>query len=453
MSLKSINPATGKIIDEYQKYSDNYVSSLVDDVSNDFLIWKDISFDSRKNILFLIAKKLKSDIEIHSSMISNEMGKPIVESRAEILKCIWVIEYYAEKAENFLEKEIIDSDYAESYVQYDPLGVIFGIMPWNFPYWQVFRFIAPSLMAGNVCILKHASNVSGCALLIEKLVNECSPYPNIFKTLLISSSQVANVISNNKVKAVTLTGSEYAGSQVAMKAGKEIKKTVLELGGSDSFIVLDDADVELAAKTAVIARFLNTGQSCIAAKRFFIHNKVYDSFINKVKNIITSLKVGDPLLDETQIGPLAKPEFVDEIHELVEASIKKGARCLLGGKKKDSYYYPTLLVDVDESMDVFNCETFGPVFCVTKINNSKEAIKLANNSEYGLGGSVWTSDIEKGKEIASKIETGAVFINDMTKSDPRLPFGGVKKSGYGIELSKYGIREFVNMKTVAINNY
>ena len=453
MSLKSINPATGEIISEYQKYSDNYVYSIIDDVSNDFLIWKNISFDDRKNILIAIGEKLKSDIEIHSKMISIEMGKPIMESRAEVLKCIWVIEYYAENAEKFLEKEIIKSDYAESYVQYDPLGIIFGVMPWNFPYWQVFRFIAPSLMAGNVCILKHASNVSGCALLIEKLVNDCSPYSNIFKTLLISSSQVANVISHNKVKAVTLTGSEYAGSQVAMKAGEEIKKTVLELGGSDSYIVLDDADIELAAKTAVIARFLNTGQSCIAAKRFFVHDKVYDDFVIKVKNIITSLKMGDPLLDETQIGPLAKPEFVDEIHELVEASIKKGARCLLGGKKKDSYYYPTLLVDVDESMDVFNYETFGPVFCVIKINNSKEAIKLANNSEYGLGGSVWTSNIEKGKEIASKIETGAVFINDMTKSDPRLPFGGVKKSGYGIELSKYGIREFVNMKTVVINNY
>jgi len=453
MSLKSINPATGEIINEYQKYSDNYVCSIIDDVSNDFLIWKNISFDDRKNILISIGEKLKSDIEIHSKMISIEMGKPIMESRAEVLKCIWVIEYYAENAKKFLEKEIIKSNYAESYVQYDPLGIIFGVMPWNFPYWQVFRFIAPSLMAGNVCILKHASNVSGCALLIEKLVNNCSPYSNIFKTLLISSSQVANVISHNKVKAVTLTGSEYAGSQVAMKAGEEIKKTVLELGGSDSYIVLDDADIELAAKTAVIARFLNTGQSCIAAKRFFVHDKVYDTFIAKVRNIITSLKMGDPLLDETQIGPLAKPEFADEIHELVKASIKKGARCLLGGKKKDSYYYPTLLVDVDESMDVFNCETFGPVFCVIKINNSKEAIKLSNNSEYGLGGSVWTSDIEKGKEIASKIETGAVFINDMTKSDPRLPFGGVKKSGYGIELSKYGIREFVNMKTVAINNY
>ena len=451
MSLKSINPATGKTINEYQEYSNSDVNSIINNVSNEFFIWKNISFDERKNILLLIADKMKSNIDTHSKMISIEMGKPIVESRAEILKCIWVIEYYAKNAEKFLDKEIINSDYKESYIQYDPLGIVFGIMPWNFPYWQVFRFIAPSLMAGNVCILKHASNVSGCALLIEELVNDCSPYKNIFKTLLISSSKVENVICNSKVKAVTLTGSEQAGSQVAMKAGEQIKKTVLELGGSDSYIVLDDANLELSAKTAVIARFLNTGQSCIAAKRFFVHNKVYDSFIEKVKNIIVDLKVGDPLLEETQIGPLAKPEFVNEVDELVKSSIKKGARCLVGGKKKNSYYYPTLLVDVDQSMDVFKYETFGPVFCIVRINNVEEAIKLANNSDYGLGGSVWTSSIEKGKEVASKIETGAVFINDMTKSDPRLPFGGVKKSGYGVELSKYGIREFVNMKTVVVN--
>ena len=451
MSLKSINPATGKTINEYQEYSNSDVNSIINNVSNEFFIWKNISFDERKNILLLIGDKMKSNIDTHSKMISIEMGKPIVESRAEILKCIWVIEYYAKNAEKFLDKEIINSDYTESYIQYDPLGIVFGIMPWNFPYWQVFRFIAPSLMAGNVCILKHASNVSGCALLIEELVNDCSPYKNIFKTLLISSSKVENVICNSKVKAVTLTGSEQAGSQVAMKAGEQIKKTVLELGGSDSYIVLDDANLELSAKTAVIARFLNTGQSCIAAKRFFVHNKVYDSFIEKVKNIIIDLKVGDPLLEETQIGPLAKPEFVNEVDELVKSSVKKGARCLVGGKKKNSYYYPTLLVDVDQSMDVFKYETFGPVFCIVRINNVEEAIKLANNSDYGLGGSVWTSSREKCKEVASKIETGAVFINDMTKSDPRLPFGGVKKSGYGVELSKYGIREFVNMKTVVVN--
>ena len=453
MSLKSINPVTGILIDEYQIYSDNKVNSIIDNVSNDFLVWKDVSFNERQKILMSVAKKMKSDIDIHSKMISLEMGKPIVESRAEILKCVWVIEYYADNAENFLEKEIIKSDYSESYVQYDPLGVVFGVMPWNFPYWQVFRFIAPSLMAGNVCVLKHASNVSGCALLIEKLFNDCNPYLNIFKTLLISSSQVASVISNNKVKAVTLTGSEYAGSQVAMKAGEEIKKTVLELGGSDSYIVLEDADIDLASKTAVIARFLNTGQSCIAAKRFFVHENIYDDFVNKVKKIISELRIGDPLLEDTQIGPLAKPEFIDEIDSLVQSSIKKGAKCLLGGKKDKSYYHPTLLIDVDESMEVFSCETFGPVFCVLKIKNANEAIRLANNSEYGLGGSIWTSNIDKAKKIASQIETGAVFINDMTKSDPRLPFGGVKKSGYGVELSKYGIREFVNMKTVAINNY
>ena len=452
MNLKSINPVTCKLINEYETYSEQKINLIIEDVSIDFSIWKDISFNKRRDFLLSVANKLKSEINIHSKMISLEMGKPITESKLEVLKSVWVLEYYAQNAEKFLKNELIDSDFSESFIQYDPLGIVFGIMPWNFPYWQVFRFIAPSLMAGNVCILKHASNVSGCALLIEKLIKECCPYPNVFKTLLISSSQVASVISNNAVKAVTLTGSEYAGSQVAMQAGKEIKKTVLELGGSDCFIVLEDADIQKAAKTAVAARFLNTGQSCIAAKRFLIHDKIHDSFVAKVESLIKNLKVGDPLLDETQIGPLAKIEFIDEIDRLVQSSIKKGAKCICGGKKKDSYYYPTLLINVNEKMDVFNYETFGPIFCVTRIKSVEEAIRLANNSDYGLGGSVWTSNSENGKKIANKIETGAVFINDMTKSDPRLPFGGVKKSGYGIELSKYGIREFVNMKTVVVNN-
>jgi len=452
MNLKSINPATRKLINEYETYSEQKINLILEDVSIDFSFWKGLSFNKRKDFLLSVSNKLKSEINIHSKMISIEMGKPITESKLEVLKSVWVLEYYAQNAEKFLKNELIDSDFSESFIQYDPIGIVFGIMPWNFPYWQVFRFIAPSLMAGNVCILKHASNVSGCALLIEKLIKECCPYPNIFRTLIISSSQVSGVISNNKVKAVTLTGSEYAGSQVAMKAGQEIKKTVLELGGSDCFIVLEDADVEKAAKTAVAARFLNTGQSCIAAKRFLVHDKIHDTFVAKVEILIKNLNMGNPLLDETQIGPLAKIEFVDEIDRLVQSSIKKGAKCILGGKKNDSYYYPTLLINIDERMDVFNYETFGPVFCVMRINSVDEAIRLANNSDYGLGGSVWTSDTEKGKKIANKIETGAVFINDMTKSDPRLPFGGVKKSGYGIELSKYGIREFVNMKTVVVNN-
>ena len=452
MKIKSINPADNSIINEYNLHSDQAVNKMIDQSNQDFLVWRTLSFDDRREILLKIAQKLSDDVEKHATMISLEMGKPIKESRAEILKCVWVIEYYAENASEFLKPETIKSDYLDSYIQYDPIGIVLGVMPWNFPYWQVFRFVAPSLMAGNTCVLKHASNVSGCAILIEKLINSVSDYKSIFKTLLISSSQVENVIKNPHIKAVTLTGSEYAGSQVAMRAGKEIKKTVLELGGSDCFIVLDDADIDMAAKTAILARFLNSGQSCIAGKRFLVHENIYDDFIEKVKNRIEKLKMGDPLLEETDIGPLAKTKFSEELDVLVQSSIQKGAKCLLGGKMKDAFYEPTLLIDIDLNMDVFTCETFGPVFCVSKISSTKEAIKIANNSEYGLGGSVWTKDIEKAKQIATEIETGAVFINDMTKSDPRLPFGGIKKSGYGIELSKYGIREFVNMKTIAINN-
>ena len=452
MKIKSINPANNSIIKEYNSYSDQTVNDMISQSNQDFLAWRTLSFEHRKDILLKIAQKLKTDINKHAKMISLEMGKPIKESKAEILKCVWVIEYYAKNASEFLKPETIKSDYSDSYIQYDPIGIVLGVMPWNFPYWQVFRFIAPSLMAGNTCVLKHASNVSGCAILIEELINSVSDYKSIFKTLLISSSQVENVIKNPYIKAVTLTGSEYAGSEVAMRAGKEIKKTVLELGGSDCFIVLEDADVDMAAKTAILARFLNSGQSCIAGKRFLVHEHIYDDFIEKVKNRIEKLKMGDPLLEETDIGPLAKIKFSEELDVLVQSSIQKGAKCLLGGKMKEAFYQPTLLIDVDEEMDVFTCETFGPVFCISKISSAEQAIKIANNSEYGLGGSIWTKNIEKGKQLATQIETGAVFINDMTKSDPRLPFGGVKKSGYGIELSKYGIREFVNMKTVAINN-
>ena len=451
MILKSINPLTGKKIKEYKCFSEDKVNSLINNVDDNYQLWKNISIDKRAEILLSIGKKLKSELDIHSKMISTEMGKPITESRAEVLKCIWVIEFYVQNAKKFLENEYIDTEYDESFIQYEPLGIIFGVMPWNFPYWQVFRFIVPSLMAGNVCIVKHAPNVSGCALLIEKLFDENLIYKNIFKVLLVSESEVSRIISNVKVSAVTMTGSENAGSQVAMKSGQEIKKTVLELGGSDSFIVLEDANVDIASEIAIKSRFFNSGQSCIAAKRFLVHKDIYDIFIKKIKKSILDLKMGDPLLKETDIGPLAKVEFVDKLDEFVKSSIKKGAKCLIGGKKKDCFYYPTLLVDVDETMDVFNHETFGPIFCVIKINNTEEAIKISNNSIYGLGGSIWTSDLQKGKEIASKIESGAVFINDMTKSDPRLPFGGIKKSGFGKELSVYGIKEFVNMKTITVS--
>tara|TARA_B100000579_G_C22847920_1_gene865542 strand:- start:4911 stop:6263 length:1353 start_codon:yes stop_codon:yes gene_type:complete len=448
--IRSINPSTGNIIKEYDLYSDDSILAIIKDVNQEYLLWKKVSFSDRAKVLFNISDSLKSDIEKHAKMISLEMGKPIVESRQEIEKCIWVLRYFAENSEEFLKSESIKTDYKESYIQHDPLGIIFGVMPWNFPYWQVLRFIAPVLMSGNTCIVKHAPNVSGCSLMIEKLIMDNSPFKNIFRSIICEVKSVKSIIENKAVKGVSLTGSDIAGSAVASYAGKEIKRTVLELGGSDAFIVLDDADINQASKTAVMARFFNTGQSCIAAKRFLVHEDVYDQFILNVKSRIERLVVGDPLDSKTQIGPLAKYEFVKKIEGLVQSSINSGAKCLIKSNSDGCFYRPVLLVDVDEEMPVFQHETFGPVFCVSKIKKIDDAIRIANNSKYGLGGSVWTSDIEKAKFIASQINTGAVFINDMTKSDPRLPFGGVNNSGYGIELSKYGIKEFVNVKTIVV---
>ena len=450
--LKSINPYENVLINEYNPYSDNKVKNIIDDADKEFQNWKTADYSIRKDILFKIANSLEENVTEHASMITREIGKPISESKAEVLKCVWVLKYFADNSEEFLKKEQIKTDYSESYIQYDPLGVILGIMPWNFPYWQVFRFIAPLLMAGNTCVVKHASNTSGCSLLIEKIILDNSPYKGIYKSLLLKSKQVNKIISNKKIKAVSLTGSEEAGSEVAMQAGKEIKKIVLELGVSDPFIVLEDADIEKASKTAVLARFFNTGQSCIAAKRFLVHQDVHDSFVNAVKEHINNMTIGNPMHETTQIGPLAKKEFAIELHNMVTSSIKMGAKCLIGGDyDKTSLYKPTLLVNVNENMDVFKRETFGPVFCVMKIKNANEAIEIANESDYGLGGSVWTENIDYAKKISHLIDTGAVFINEMTKSDPRLPFGGINKSGYGIELSKYGIREFVNTKTIVVN--
>ena len=362
-----------------------------------------------------------------------------------------MLKYFAENSEEFLKNEYIKTSYKESYIQYDPLGVILGVMPWNFPYWQVIRFIAPVLMAGNTCIVKHASNVSGSSLLIEKLIRGNVPFQNIYRTLLIKSDKVESIIKHEDIKGISLTGSDDAGSAVGMQAGKEIKKTVLELGGSDPFIVLDDADIDKAAKTAITARFFNTGQSCIAAKRFLVHERVYDDFVDKIRNHMSNLVMGDPMLENTQIGPLAKEEFADDLNSIVNESISQGAKSILGGGKQGCFYSPSLLVDVTEDMSVFKKETFGPVLCISKIKNVEEAVKLANKSDYGLGGSLWTENITLAKDIVKRIDTGAIFINDMTKSDPRLPFGGINKSGYGIELSKYGIREFVNTKTIVVN--
>ena len=449
--IQSVNPSNGKLIKKYALYSNTEVDFIINQVSGDYEGWKNLSFKERRDILILIANTLDSNKEEHASMISLEIGKPISESRMEIEKCVWVLKYFAENAEDFLKKNTIRTDYQESYVQYDPLGTILGIMPWNFPYWQVIRFIAPVLMAGNTCIIKHASNVAGCALLIESLILENSPFKNIFRTLLISSDQVEKIIKNDSIKGVSLTGSDEAGSAVGSQAGKEIKKTVMELGGSDPFIVLGDANIAKASKTAINARFFNSGQSCIAAKRFLVDESIYSEFIENIYKGICDLIVGDVFDDATQIGPLAKQEFAKDLDILVQSSIKGGAKCLLGGSFKGCFYKPTLLVDVKENMAVFKEETFGPVFCITKIKGVEDGIRLANKSKYGLGSSLWTSDINNAKKFAKEINSGAVFINDMTKSDPRLPFGGVNKSGYGIELSKYGIKEFVNTKTIVVN--
>jgi len=446
----SVNPANSEIIAKYQPLNKVELLNKINITHEAFLLWKDISLEFRKDFLLKISHKLRQNVGCHAEIITAEMGKPIRESRLEVEKCAWLCDYYASNSISYLKNKTIKTEASLSYLSYEPLGVILGVMPWNFPYWQVFRFIIPSLMAGNACILKHASNVSGCALAIEKIIKEVSPNKNIFNVLLIKSSSVQAVIKNRFVKAVTITGSEFAGSRVAMAAGKEIKKALLELGGSDPFIVLSDANLDICSKAAVLSRFLNAGQSCIAAKRFIVNYDVYDQFVGKVLNEIKKLKVGDPAFNDTHIGPLAKKEFVNDLDVMVQESIKQGAKLLHGGKVDGCYYEPTLLIDVDKEMDVFRKEVFAPVLCVIKSKNDDHALELANDTIYGLSSSVWTENKDKAKIFSRKINSGAVFVNSISKSDPRLPFGGINKSGYGRELSELGLKEFVNVKTVVV---
>jgi succinate-semialdehyde dehydrogenase/glutarate-semialdehyde dehydrogenase len=385
--------------------------------------------------------------------MTDEMGKPIQQSISEIEKCKWVCEYYAENAENFLEEEIIETDADKSYVQFDPLGVVLAIMPWNFPFWQVFRFAAPALMAGNVALLKHASNVQMCAREIESIFRDAGFPEGCFTTLLIGSSKVEQVIANSSVKAVTLTGSEIAGSKVAQFSGRYIKKTVMELGGSDPFIVLEDADIDKAVETGVKARLINNGQSCIAAKRFIIVENVFDKFKEQFVAKMKAQKIGDPLDESVDIGPMARRDLMEQLHDQVERSVKNGAKLICGGKpldRKGNYYPPTVLTDIKPGMPAYEEELFGPVAALFKVEDVYQALEVANSSKYGLGASLWTEDLQKARELTRLIESGSVFINGLVKSDPRLPFGGVKFSGYGRELSHYGIKEFVNIKTVWI---
>ena len=451
--MKAINPATGKLIKEYQEHTPEEVSRIIDEVDSDFQGWHEKSFADRAGLMKKAGEILKTNKEDYAGIMSIEMGKIITEARAEIEKCAWVCDYYAENAERFLADEIIATDASKSLVAYQPLGIVLAVMPWNFPFWQVFRFAAPALMAGNAGVLKHASNVPGCAMAIEDVFHRAGFPSNIFRTLLIPARQVESVIINAKVKAVTLTGSEPAGMQVASIAGRELKKTVLELGGSDPYIVLEDADLQACVKTAVTARMINAGQSCIAAKRFIVVEKVKSQFETEHTRLMQSLKIGDPLNETTQVGPLARMDLLEELDHQVQESIKRGAKLLCGGRRAPgdgAFYLPTVLTDVKKGMPVYEQETFGPVSAIIPVKDADEALAVANASSFGLGGALWSNDLQKAEALARRIESGAVFVNGMTKSDPRLPFGGIKRSGYGRELSYQGIREFVNVKSIWI---
>ncbi|MBP1753516.1 MAG: succinate-semialdehyde dehydrogenase, partial [Geobacteraceae bacterium] len=386
-------------------------------------------------------------------LMAVEMGKPVCGGRAEIEKCAWVCDFYAERAERMLSDEPAESDGSRAYVAFRPLGVILAVMPWNFPFWQVFRFASPSLMAGNTAVLKHSSNVPRCALTVEDVFRKAGFPTDVFRTLMISSRQVTSVIENEKIRGVTLTGSDHAGRQVAATSGRLLKKTVIELGGSDPFIVLADADLDEAAHAGARARCYNSGQSCVAAKRFIVQDSIHDAFMARFKKSMAGLVVGDPLLEETQVGPQAREDLIRELQEQVESSVAKGAKIVLGGTPlhgKGYFYPPTILSDVKPGMPAYHEELFGPVAAIIRVKDEEEAIAVGNDSPFGLGGSVWTADTKKGERLAARIEAGSVSVNGRVKSDPRLPFGGIKNSGYGRELSHYGIREFVNIQTVWI---
>ncbi len=453
MSIQSINPATEEVIETFELFNKAQVRQALDDARSAFLSWRNTSFAERSALLRRVAAYLREHKAHLAQIATLEMGKPIVESEAEVEKCAFSCEFYADNAEKFLADEAVKANATESYVAFRPLGVVLALMPWNFPYWQVFRFAAPALMAGNTAVLKHASNVSRAALEIEHIFQACGLPHGAFRTVLVPGAETRPLIEDPHIAAVTLTGSEEAGVAVASASGGVLKKNVLELGGSDAFIVLEDADLDEAAKTAVRARFQNTGQSCIAAKRFIVVESVADAFTQKFVEATTKLHVGDPLDRQTQVGPMARKDLRESLEQQVEASVKMGAKVALGGKRlegKGYFFAPTIVTDVTPEMSLFREETFGPVAAVIRARDAEHAVELANDSIFGLGGNLWTRDIERGRALARQLEFGGVFINGMTASDPRLPFGGVKHSGYGRELSSFGIREFVNIQTVWI---
>ena len=414
-------------------------------------IWQKETLEHRISFLPKLAKTLSENKQQYAECITNEMHKPITQAIAEVEKCALLCTYYYENATQFLATKHIKTDASESFVTYEPLGIVLGVMPWNFPFWQVFRFAVPSLTSGNTVVIKHASNVPKSAKLIQTIFEDAGFPKGCYQDLPIPSAEVAQIIANPMIKAVSLTGSEQAGIAVATEAGKHLKKCVLELGGNNAFIVLEDANLEKAVAIAVNARMQNAGQSCIASKRFLVHENIEEAFVSQLKTAVQKLKTGNPLDKTTEIGALAREDLAEELEIQVRKSIEMGAKLVCGGKRTDAFYEPTILTNVSVKMPVFKEETFGPVVAITTFKTLEEAIELSNTSEFGLGVSVFTQDIETIKKHISSFNEGAVFINEMVKSDPRLPFGGIKKSGYGRELSEDGIREFVNVKTVVIN--
>lgn len=453
MSLETVNPVTGKRERQFAEWSQDAIEAALRAAQQAASGWRARGFAARATVLRQAAAVLREHVARYAGLITLEMGKPIREARAEIEKCAWVCEFYAERGAEFLKDEVIQTDGTRSFVAYEPLGPVLAIMPWNFPFWQVFRFAAPALMGGNVGLLKLASNVPQCSLAIADVWRAAGAPEGVFQSLLVSAATTEQLIGDPRIKAVTLTGSEAAGRRIAHAAGQHLKKTVLELGGSDAFIVLPDADLDLAATTGVASRFLNGGQSCIAAKRFIVVESVAAAFLDRFVRAAAALKVGDPQAEDTQMGPLARADLRDALQAQVDDARTRGARVLLGGQRPSGpgcFYPPTVIDGVRPGMRAYSEELFGPVATVLHAASEEQALEIANDNPYGLGGSIWSRDEGRAEALARRLESGSAFINGLVKSDPRLPFGGIKASGYGRELSAHGIREFVNAKTVWI---
>jgi succinate-semialdehyde dehydrogenase/glutarate-semialdehyde dehydrogenase len=453
MALKSINPFTNEVIEEFEPLTDQEVEEKIKKSQESFVEWKYSTFEYRKKLMLKAADILLDSKELLSKHISEEMGKVNSEAKSEVEKCAWVCKHYAHEAEVLLHREAVGTEAHMAFIEYEPLGTILGVMPWNFPFWQVFRFIAPTLMAGNVVLLKHASNVQISARAIENTLEKAGFPPGVFQNLQVGSDKIKGIIEHDAVKAVTLTGSEAAGQSVAEIAGHNIKKTVLELGGSNSFIVLEDADMDKAIEIGLQARMQNAGQSCIAAKRFIVHEKISNEFIDRFTTELNKLNVGDPFDEKIDMGPLSSVDQAKQVKEQVKKSVEQGAKIVAGGIPEKAVYPPTLVTHVKPGMPLFDEEVFGPVAPIIIAKDTEEAVKLSNQSKFGLGVSLFTNDLKRAEDLIPRFEDGAVFVNALVKSDPRLPFGGTKRSGYGRELAMQGIREFVNVKTVYIDKF